>query len=81
MSRMSPGGRIADTHMGRPLSTRVLSGFVGGLLGAYVLVNGERATLLPKAEHQPAQEVISASRIRLLDATGKRIPVRRTERL
>ena len=49
----------------------VLSGFVGGLLGAYVLVNGERATLLPKAEPTAVQQVISASRIRLLDATGR----------
>jgi hypothetical protein len=49
----------------------VLSGFVGGLLGAYVLVNGERGTLLPQAKLMAAQEVISASRIRLLDATGR----------
>jgi hypothetical protein len=49
----------------------VLSGFVGGMLGAYVLVNGERATLLPQAKPTAAQEVISASRIRLLDATGR----------
>jgi hypothetical protein len=49
----------------------VLSGFVGGLLGAYVLVNGQRATSLPKAEPTAVQDVISASRIRLLDATGR----------
>ena len=49
----------------------VLSGFVGGMLGAYVLVNGERAHLLPQANPTAAQDVISASRIRLLDATGR----------
>jgi hypothetical protein len=49
----------------------VLSGFVGGMLGAYVLVNGERVTLLVQAKPTAAQEVISASRIRLLDATGR----------
>jgi hypothetical protein len=49
----------------------VLSGFVGGILGAYVLVNGERATLLPQAKPTASQEVVSASRIRLLDATGR----------
>jgi hypothetical protein len=49
----------------------VLSGFVGGMLGAYVLVNGERATRSPQAAPTSAQGVISASRIRLLDATGK----------
>ena len=48
----------------------VLSGFVGGVLGAYVLVNAERATLVAQAK-PTAQEVISASRIRLLDATGR----------
>jgi hypothetical protein len=49
----------------------VLSGFVGGMLGAYVLVHGERATLLAQAKPAAAQEVVSASRIRLLDATGR----------
>jgi hypothetical protein len=49
----------------------VLSGFVGGLLGAYVLVNSERAPLLRQGEPAAALDVISASRIRLLDATGK----------
>jgi hypothetical protein len=49
----------------------VLSGFLGGMLGAYVLVNGERATLSAQAKPTAAQEVISASRIRLLDATGR----------
>jgi hypothetical protein len=49
----------------------LLSGFFGGVLGAYVLVNGERAALVPRAEPTAAQQVIAASRIRLLDATGK----------
>jgi hypothetical protein len=48
-----------------------LSGFVGGMLGAYVLVNLERASLSPQTQPPAAQDVISASRIRLLDATGR----------
>jgi hypothetical protein len=49
----------------------MLSGFVGGLLGAYVLMSGMRVTSLRQAEPTAPQEVISASRIRLLDATGR----------
>lgn len=51
----------------------MLSGFIGGMLGAYVLGYIERGAALPQAPAAAAaaQEVISASRIRLLDATGK----------
>ena len=49
----------------------MLTGFIGGTLGAYVLVSLERGAMLPQAAAAPAQEVVSASRIRLLDATGK----------
>jgi hypothetical protein len=51
----------------------LLSGFIGGLLGAYVLVQVKRPG--PGA-HPPAeaiatqQEVVSAQRIRLVDASG-----------
>lgn len=57
--------------MNKPYMAGLLSGFVGGMLGAYVLVNGQRAAVSPGAEPASVQQVISASRIRLLDATGK----------
>ncbi|HXA36260.1 MAG TPA: hypothetical protein VNW26_08010 [Steroidobacteraceae bacterium] len=45
-----------------------VSGFIGGIIGAYVLGNtGLR--LLPQAS-AVAQDAVSASRIRLLDSTG-----------
>jgi hypothetical protein len=54
----------------------VMSGFVGGLLGAYVLGHLDRGVRPPLAAppsvstmHQ--QDVVSASRIRLLDPSGK----------
>jgi len=45
-----------------------VSGFVGGIIGAYVLGNAG-LHVLPQAS-AAAPDVVSASRIRLLDATG-----------
>jgi hypothetical protein len=49
----------------------VLSGFIGGILGAYVLGHIDRGALLPQAAAATAQDVVSASRIRLLDGAGR----------
>ncbi|MEO7725696.1 MAG: hypothetical protein ABIS45_00400 [Burkholderiales bacterium] len=49
----------------------VLSGFIGGLLGAYVLINFDRSAIMPRAAAATTQDVISVSRIRMLDAKGK----------
>ena len=52
----------------------VLSGFVGGLMGAYVLGQPERVnTWAPLAAAVAAtqQDVVSAGRIRLVDASGR----------
>jgi hypothetical protein len=46
-----------------------LSGFVGGLIGAFALGHLGPGSLIPKAA--AAQDVVSASRIRLLDPTGR----------
>lgn len=49
-----------------------LSGFIGGIIGAFVLAHAELGTLLPQAAAAAiSQDLISASRIRLLDATGR----------
>jgi hypothetical protein len=52
----------------------MFSGFVGGLMGAYVLGHLERAnTWAPLAAAATAaqQDVVSAGRIRLIDASGR----------
>jgi hypothetical protein len=52
----------------------LLSGFIGGLFGAYVLGHIERVATgvhLPTAQVATQQEVISAQRIRLMDAAGR----------
>ena len=52
----------------------VLSGFVGGLIGAYVLGHAERLdTWLspPVAAAATQQDIVSAGRIRLVDASGR----------
>jgi hypothetical protein len=52
----------------------ILSGFAGGLMGAYVLGHFDRggAMLMPAATAATVQpDVITASRIRLVDAGGK----------
>jgi hypothetical protein len=48
-----------------------LSGFIGGMLGALVFVNVQQLAVLPSAQAALPENVISASRIRLLDAAGK----------
>jgi hypothetical protein len=50
----------------------LLSGFVGGVFGAYALghVDLSRA-LLPQAAAAVPQDVVSAGRFRLIDASGK----------
>ena len=47
------------------------SGFIGGIIGAYFLGHADLGSGLPQAAAATAQDVISASRIRLLDATGR----------
>lgn len=52
----------------------ILSGFAGGLIGAYVLPHVDRgsATMVPLAAAAAVQQdVVTASRIRLVDAGGK----------
>jgi hypothetical protein len=52
----------------------ILSGFAGGLIGAYVVAHFDRgdATLVPVATAATIQQdVITAGRIRLVDAGGK----------
>ena len=48
-----------------------LSGFIGGLLSAYILVHFDRAAAVQAATTPAQQESVSASRIRLVDAAGK----------
>lgn len=58
--------------MGKFYLAGLLSGFIGGLLGAYLVVQVERP-----AVHRPAQpaamqqEVVSAQSIRLIDSNGR----------
>jgi hypothetical protein len=48
------------------------SGFLGGIFGAFVLAHfGIGVSLAPAASAAPTQDVIAASRIRLLDANGR----------
>lgn len=48
-----------------------LSGFIGGLLSAYILVHFDRAAAVQAAITPAPQESVSASRIRLVDAAGR----------
>jgi hypothetical protein len=49
----------------------VLSGFIGGVLGAHVLLHVDHAAVVPQAAAAATPAIVSASRIRLLDASGK----------
>ncbi len=50
----------------------VLAGFAGGLLGAYVLEHFDRGAVMPEATAATTQDnVVTASRIRLVDTGGK----------
>ena len=52
----------------------VFAGFVGGLLGAWFLGSWDRGSVLMSlagAATSPQQDVVTASRIRLVDAGGK----------
>ena len=54
--------------------TGIVSGFAGGLLGAYVFAQVERggATMMREATAATVQtDVVTATRIRLVDAAGK----------
>src|ERR1700680_4690538 len=57
--------------MNRMYVAGTLSGFIGGVFGAYVLGHFELRSVIPQAAAATAQDVVSASRIRLLDATGR----------
>jgi hypothetical protein len=48
-----------------------LSGFLGGILGAYLLGHFGTGAALSRAEAATSQETVSATRIRLLDAAGR----------
>ena len=54
--------------MNKSYVTGALSGFIGGIIGAFVL--GHLGSEVPRAA-AAAQDVVSASRIRLLDTTGR----------
>lgn len=49
----------------------VLAGFAGGILGAYVLGHIETVLVSRASAAIATQELVSANRIRLLDANGK----------
>ena len=56
--------------MNKSYVTGALSGFIGGIIGAFVL--GHLGSVVPRAgAAAAAQDVVSASRIRLLDTTGR----------
>lgn len=58
--------------MNRSYVAGALSGFIGGLIGAYVLGHLNLNSVVPPAAAAgAASEVVTASRIRLLDATGR----------
>ena len=69
----------ADGHSKRELRvamnknflTGVLAGFAGGILGAYVLGHAQTALVTRASAAVATQELVSANRIRLLDASGK----------
>ena len=54
--------------MNKSYVTGALSGFIGGIIGAFVL--GHLGSVVPRAA-AAAPDVVSASRIRLLDTTGR----------
>lgn len=59
--------------MGKFYLAGLVSGFIGGLLGAYVLAHVDRAgsgTHVPAEPVATQQEVVSAQSIRLIDASG-----------
>lgn len=49
----------------------MLSGFIGGIVGAYALSHLERSPIFTQAAAATTQDIVSASRIRLLDPTGR----------
>jgi hypothetical protein len=49
----------------------LVSGFLGGVVGAFVLGQLRIPPLISAASAAPVQDMISASRIRLLDTTGR----------
>jgi len=51
--------------------TGVLAGFAGGILGAYVLGQAQTTLVTRASAAVMTQELVSANRIRLLDASGK----------
>ena len=58
--------------MNKTYFTGLLSGFFGGMLGAFFLGHADFNSLFSKAAAATPQDVIvSASRIRLLDGTGR----------
>ncbi len=51
--------------------TGVIAGFLGGIMGAYVLGQAQALFVSSASAAASTQEQISANRIRLLDASGK----------
>ena len=49
----------------------LLSGFFGGLLGSFVMAHAGRATVSVPAQGAAVQDVVSASRIHLVDTAGR----------
>ena len=57
--------------MNKNFLTGALAGFAGGILGAYVLGHTQTALVTRASAAVATQELVSASRIRLLDSNGK----------
>jgi hypothetical protein len=49
----------------------VAAGLIGGVLGAYLVIHLDLSRLMSAASAAAAPEVVSAGRIRLVDASGK----------
>jgi hypothetical protein len=57
--------------MNKTYAAGALSGFFGGVIGAWILGHAGPGAVLPRAAAATAPEVVSASRMRLVDATGR----------
>lgn len=49
----------------------LLSGFIGGVIGAYMLGYAQQGVIAPASAAAVVQDSVSAQRIRLLDASGR----------
>lgn len=49
----------------------MLSGFIGGMVGAYALIHLESSAIVSQVTAATTPDIISTSRLRLLDPTGR----------